>query len=142
MSFIFLQINNDSLKFRDAPLAHEEQMATIFGRGSCSNVPSSSTHPEAFDLDESEAECGGTPQFLKKRTTGYSPRPTPPKRLKDNENTVLLGRILDLVGKKEDPAKQQIDEVLNLVKQDGADEMSEEHFIATQLLPNNKLMRS
>ena len=144
---MFLQINNESLKFRDAPLAHEEQMARIFGKGSCSNEharvpqvgqPSSSTNPEYVDLQESEAECGGTPQVEKKRTTSYSPSAsTAQKRLKENENTKLLGRILDLVGKKHepqvDPAKPQIDEVLNLVKQDGADEMSDEYFIATQL---------
>ena len=149
-------------KFQKAPLQHEDRLDIIFDGASCTNE--SSLVPGAdgaahVNLEDDEGE-GEEPQGEegttapkksvhvdkgKKRVGHGSPSG---KRPKKTYKDVQLKRLVDIWERSQgsknsatsvpgpvvDPVRQEISEMIDLVIEAGAEEGSDEHFYATQLL--------
>ena len=150
---ICMQKCADAVKFRHAPLDSEDKMRIIFYAHSVTNehamVPGSTSHVERahVDLGDDESGSGGdTPRsgkVTKKRTTGCSPSPKPSRR--KTEKDTKITKFLDFVMEKEsskgsvtstsvDLVRTEIGKMLAQVREAGAEEGSDEHFYASQLL--------
>ncbi|TVU33830.1 hypothetical protein EJB05_15641, partial [Eragrostis curvula] len=142
--------------FRDAPLEFEDQMRIMFDAilvtNETSYVPTSGgndvEHGEDDTRDTSNGEIGGgTPQApaseerrAEKRPAPLSPKGKKKKTFRDH----CMKRLVDAYEAKAqsssatsqvvDHVRDEIASMLNQVINDGAEEGSDEHFYATQLL--------
>ncbi|PUZ37128.1 hypothetical protein GQ55_9G093100 [Panicum hallii var. hallii] len=137
--------------FRDAPLEHEEQMRIIFEAVSVTNetsfVPLNGEDGGGQSNSELERE-GQVPTppnvtpTLGKRPTPLSPKGKKKKTFRDQ----CMKRLVDAYEKKAessnnlatsnvvDSVSEEIGNMLDQVIKDGAEEGSDEHYYATQLL--------
>jgi hypothetical protein len=144
------------ISFKDAPLEHEDQMRIMFEAISVTNetsfVPSNGEGGgQEDDGGQNSCELGregqvptppnGTPT-LGKRTAPLSPKGKKKKTFRDQ----CIKRLVEAYEKKAessnnsatsnvvDSVREEIGNMLDQVIKDGAEEGSDEHYYATQLL--------
>ncbi|KAJ1295157.1 hypothetical protein BS78_01G202400 [Paspalum vaginatum] len=135
-------------KFRHAPLENEDELDIIFDMSTCTNefarVPGVDdvVQPIAIDVDDSPTPTPTSDRRPKKRVAEGSPAKKPIKNFRDKQ----FKRLVDVFVEKASSSKaatnspandvvmNEISEMLDSVIQAGADEGSDEHFYATQLL--------
>jgi hypothetical protein len=145
------------ISFRDAPLEYEEQMRIMFDAISIMNetsfVPSTNGGEcegagAAGGVDNNEGQEEEQPPIIPndKPTSAKRPTTSSPKGKKKTFRDQCIKHLVDAYEKKSDSSnnsatskavdsvREEIGNILDQVIKDGAEERSDEHYYATQLL--------
>ncbi|CAD6225038.1 unnamed protein product [Miscanthus lutarioriparius] len=134
------------ITFRDNLLEHEDQQRIMFDAISVTNetsyVPVGGS--DALQIGQSEdavdaiSEDGGTPKVTPTSDKRVQKRPapiSPPEKKKKTFRDQCMKRLVDAYEKKAQSSKQdEVTKMIDQVIEDGAEEGSDEHYYATQLL--------